>query len=372
MAPQIRALVKKARIFATSLLTLFTITSMATAAQVTLAWDANDPSPEGYRIYQRLEGESYDYGQPILSGTATTATITDLTDNSQYYFVVRAFSGEDESGDSNEVSVTTPASVSDTDGDGVNDNTDAFPSDPDEWLDTDSDGIGNNADSDDDNDGMPDAWETQYGLDPLTDDATQDLDGDGILNIDEYNDGTDPDVSDAPVAPVDPNQPIIIDDGESGTSFTGTWSASEGTDPYGTQSIYSSNPGDIYTYQAELTGQYDLSVWWTEHSNRCEDVLIEVYDGNTLMETVNVNQLQDGGQWNDLGFYEFSGTAKVVVISAGDSCSTSADAVQFSLYTEEQDNQSEGGSHLSDGDSSNGSGGSSGSSSSGGCFISSF
>src|SRR5690606_25003888 len=44
----------------------------------------------------------------------------------------------------------------DTDGDGVPDDADDFPSDPTEWADTDGDGTGNNADPDDDNDGIPD------------------------------------------------------------------------------------------------------------------------------------------------------------------------------------------------------------------------
>ena len=44
--------------------------------------------------------------------------------------------------------------LADTDGDGVNDNIDAFPTDASESVDTDSDGIGNNADIDDDNDGF--------------------------------------------------------------------------------------------------------------------------------------------------------------------------------------------------------------------------
>jgi len=49
-----------------------------------------------------------------------------------------------------------PTEWDDTDGDGVGDNSDAFPSDPDETVDTDGDGIGNNADLDDDGDGVPD------------------------------------------------------------------------------------------------------------------------------------------------------------------------------------------------------------------------
>ena len=44
----------------------------------------------------------------------------------------------------------------DGDGDGVPDDEDAFPEDPEESVDTDGDGVGNNADEDDDNDGVPD------------------------------------------------------------------------------------------------------------------------------------------------------------------------------------------------------------------------
>ena len=53
--------------------------------------------------------------------------------------------------------------------------------------------MGDACDDDDDNDGMPDAWENQYGLNPLIDDASGDLDGDGWSNLKEYERGTDPD-----------------------------------------------------------------------------------------------------------------------------------------------------------------------------------
>ena len=86
-----------------------------------------------------------------------------------------------------------PNKAKDSDGDGYSDDKDAFPNDPNEWLDTDGDGIGDNADTDDDGDGISDADEIKYGLDPKDpSDANQDSDGDGVSNIDEIKAGTNP------------------------------------------------------------------------------------------------------------------------------------------------------------------------------------
>lgn len=82
------------------------------AAQVTLAWDANNPAPDGYRVFQRVEGETYDYSSPVWprpgdDATRTTCTIENLADDTTYYFIARAYVGSDESGDSNEASYHT-------------------------------------------------------------------------------------------------------------------------------------------------------------------------------------------------------------------------------------------------------------------------
>jgi len=100
-----------------------------------------------------------------------------------------------------------PDPIIDSDGDGVSDDQDAFPSDPTETIDTDSDGMGNNMDPDDDNDGMTDIWEQSNGLDLLKDDASEDLNGDGISNLDEYLSETKSTQDDANVSP---DAPILI------------------------------------------------------------------------------------------------------------------------------------------------------------------
>lgn len=52
-------------------------------------------------------------------------------------------------------------------------------------------GVETNA-TDSDNDGMPDSWELQYGLNPTLNDAQDDLDNDGFSNLDEFLQETDP------------------------------------------------------------------------------------------------------------------------------------------------------------------------------------
>ena len=80
-----------------------------------------------------------------------------------------------------------PIGPVDTDGDGYNDDVDAFPLNASEWLDTDGDGTGNNADTDDDGDGYSDGQDAF----PLNASEWLDTDSDGIGNNTDTDDDGD-------------------------------------------------------------------------------------------------------------------------------------------------------------------------------------
>jgi hypothetical protein len=92
-------------LFTLSFMSFFT-TDASAANQATLEWSPNsEPDLEGYKVFVREEGQSYDYADSSWEGIDTTATIYNLDETKTYYFVARAFDIEGfESGDSNEVS----------------------------------------------------------------------------------------------------------------------------------------------------------------------------------------------------------------------------------------------------------------------------
>jgi beta-lactamase class A len=105
-------------------------------------------------------------------------------------------------GDNGDAFPDDPNETADTDMDAVGNNSDAFPDDPNESLDTDMDGTGNNADLDDDNDNVEDAQDA-FPLDPF---ESVDSDSDGVGNNADNDDDNDG-VEDAlDMFPLDPNE----------------------------------------------------------------------------------------------------------------------------------------------------------------------
>lgn len=68
-----------------------------------------------------------------------------------------------------------------------------------------------------DQDGMPDRWEIENGLNPYVDfDAACDSDGDGLSNLDEYLIGADPNVADGAVPAATPASSPVLGPGATG------------------------------------------------------------------------------------------------------------------------------------------------------------
>jgi hypothetical protein len=123
---------------------------------------------------------------------------------------------------------------------------DSIPDDEDRYIDTDSDGIQNAVDNDDDNDNIPDSWETANGLNPYISNSGIDTDGDSFNDYTEYLANTDPtDYLSYPsldCSPVDGRMTIIGKTYSSGFSFC---QAEHSIDTSGTVTV-KKNAGAVY------------------------------------------------------------------------------------------------------------------------------
>ena len=129
---------------------------------------------------------------------------------------------------------------------------------------------------------------------------------------------------------------VIIDNGNSGTSYTGLWTPSSGSGYYGSNSLFA-RPDATYIWQfdSQPPGEYEVLMWWTSVETRGSSIPVEIVTADGIVSTT-IDQTENGGQWNSLGTYRFDGTGGSVTITAsgqllpdGRTVSTCADAVRF-------------------------------------------
>ena len=128
---------------------------------------------------------------------------------------------------------------------------------------------------------------------------------------------------------------IFVDNGDSGTFYTGTWKVSGGSNPYGVDSLWARD-GATYTWQFDSqasSGTYEVLMWWSGWPSRGTDINVDInYSGG--IETRSINQQDNAGQWNSFGTYYFDVSGSVTITAAnGSTVSTCADAVWFKLIS---------------------------------------
>ncbi len=134
---------------------------------------------------------------------------------------------------------------------------------------------------------------------------------------------------------------FVVDNDAPGTSSTGSWSSSSGSNPHGGSSL-SARPEATYTwsFDGQPAGYYEVSLWWTVTDNRASNVAVDIAtaSGN---ERVYINQTADGGRWNVLpgGPYYFDTAGSVTIHASSelygdDFVTTCADAVRFRFVSE--------------------------------------
>ncbi len=239
------------------------------AASLQVSWNANSEADlAGYKLYYGTQANTY--GQPVDVGNATTYTINSVQSGSTYYVAVSAYDttrnestksteqnayipvpdttpptgsvsinagaarttsrtvtlslnasdtagsvtgmrfSNDGSSFSSEVAYATGYSWTLTSGDGIKTVYARFKDSAGNWMSSPaSDTIELRLDTD--GDGMPDAWEIQYGLNPNVNDASGDIDNDGVSNLNEYLAGSNPTsaTDNSPVANAGADQNVV-------------------------------------------------------------------------------------------------------------------------------------------------------------------
>lgn len=313
------------------------------AASLRVSWNANSEEDlAGYKLYYGTQSNTY--GQPVDVGNVTSYTISSVQNGSTYYVAVSAYdSSGNESARSTEQSayipvldttpptgsvsinagaarttsrtVTLSLNASDAAGtvtgmrfsnDGTTFSSEVAYAASYTWTLSSGDGIktvyarfkdsaGNWMSTsatdtielvlDTDGDGMSDAWETTYGLNPNSaSDASLDSDGDGVSNLNEFLAGSNPTSStdNAPVANAGADQSVIPQrvmlDGSSSHDPTGDTLSYAWTQTGGPATVILEDPTKSVAYFVGIkAGTYTFRLSCTDgHSTSTDSVSVTI------------------------------------------------------------------------------------------------
>ena len=103
-------------------------------------------------------------------------------------------------------------------------------------------------------------------------------------------------------------------------------------DSYETSSLLAEQNA-TYTWTPDIlqAGSYALYMWWSSGIANCKSCPVDITCNGELIDTLYIDQRQDGGRWNLLGTYnlEAGNGCSVTITSEGPGLNTCADAVRF-------------------------------------------
>jgi beta-glucanase (GH16 family) len=105
------------------------------------------------------------------------------------------------------------------------------------------------------------------------------------------------------------------------TGYYGTEFINDGNQLKGTKSVQFNVP-------LSTAGNYDVQIWNPASTQNATNVPVEILTSSGTI-TVTVNEQQNGGEWLDLGSYQFGTTGSVVVETTGTTGLVVANAVKF-------------------------------------------
>jgi len=137
---------------------------------------------------------------------------------------------------------------------------------------------------------------------------------------------------------VPPPVETIIDNDDPGTSGSGAWNVKSDSQQYGADYREAKNKG-LNTWRwpvaAAGAGPRDVYVRWVDSKSYSDQAEYTIsYAGGSLTDVATIDQKSGGGQWRQLGTYNFAGTAEDFIELSAERHKVSADAVRLVAHND--------------------------------------
>jgi RHS repeat-associated protein len=116
-----------------------------------------------------------------------------------------------------------------------------------------------------------------------------------------------------------PSIEVVLDNGDAGTSSSGSWQSKTDAQDYAADYLFASkSAGTSYRWTVTPPGNtYDVYAWWVEHNSHSDTVTYTIRYGTGETDTVVKSHKSGGGEWQHLGSYYSTDGGDYVEVSSG-------------------------------------------------------